>query len=152
MTFQIRDEPYDGPVAQSLIVALQAEYVTRYGGPDATPVDPVQFAPPDGVFVIGEVDGVAVAMGGLRPGLDGAVEIKRMYVLPEARGKGFARRVLSALEDRARSLGATQVVLETGQRQPEAIKLYESSGYHRIAGFGHYRDAPLSLSFAKQLH
>jgi GNAT superfamily N-acetyltransferase len=149
--FEIRDEAYDGDVARLLIEALQAEYVVRYGGPDDTPVNPAQFAPPHGAFVIGEADGAAVAMGGLRPHLDGAVEIKRMFVLPEARGLGFARRVLSALEDRARGLGATRVVLETGQRQPEAIRLYESSGYERIDGFGHYRDAPLSVSFAKSL-
>jgi GNAT superfamily N-acetyltransferase len=151
-SFEIRDERYDGQVAQVLIEALQAEYVVRYGGPDDTPVDPAQFAPPHGAFVVGELDGAPVAMGGLRPHLDGAVEIKRMYVLPAARGQGFARRVLGALEDRARALGATRVLLETGQRQPEAIKLYESSGYERIDGFGHYRDAPLSLSFAKQLN
>jgi GNAT superfamily N-acetyltransferase len=153
--FEIRDEAYDSPSARLLVGAVQAEYVERYGGPDRTPVDPTEFAPPAGRFVVGYLDGAPVAMGGLRRHQGGGstveVEVKRMYVAPSARRLGLARLVLTALEDRAQSLGATRVVLETGQRQPEAIKLYESSGYTPIEGFGHYRDAPLSLSFAKQL-
>jgi GNAT superfamily N-acetyltransferase len=151
LSLEIREEAYDSPNARQLIDALQAEYVERYGGPDDTPVDPAQFAPPHGAFVLGYAAGAAAAMGGLRAHTDGAVEIKRMYVLPEVRGLGYARAVLAALEERARLLGATRVVLETGQRQPEAISLYESSGYERIEGFGHYRDAPLALSYAKRL-
>jgi GNAT superfamily N-acetyltransferase len=151
VSFEFRDEAYDGPSAQLLIEALQAEYVVRYGGPDDTPVDPAQFASPHGLFVIGYLDEVAVAMGGLRRHADGEVEVKRMYVVPAARRQGLSRLMLSALEDRARWLGAARIVLETGQKQPEAIGLYESSGYSLIAGFGHYRDAPLSLSYAKSL-
>jgi GNAT superfamily N-acetyltransferase len=74
-----------------------------------------------------------------------------MYVVPEARGQGLSRVVLAALEDRARSMGARRIVLETGDRQPEAVSLYESSGYQRIDGFGFYADAPLSISFEKKL-
>jgi GNAT superfamily N-acetyltransferase len=153
VSVEIRDEPYDSPNALALMAALQAEYVQRYGGGDSTPVDAAEFTPPAGRFVIGYLDDEPVAMGGLRwrPGAQGEVELKRMYVTPPARGRGLSRLVLAALEDRARDLGATRVVLETGQRQPEAIGLYTSSGYERIDGFGHYRDAPLSLSFAKQL-
>lgn len=151
MSFQILDEAYDSPNAQLLIEAVQAEYVQRYGGPDDTPVDPTEFAPPGGAFVIGYADGAPIAMGGVRAYRPDAVEVKRMYVLPEARRRGFARLVLAALEERARLLGATSVVLETGQRQPEAITLYESAGYLPIEAFGHYRDSPLSLSFSKRL-
>jgi GNAT superfamily N-acetyltransferase len=150
---ELRDEPYDGPSARLLIDAVQAEYVVRYGGPDETPVDPAEFAPPLGLFVVGYLDGEPVAMGGLRRHgvgeLDGEVEVKRMYIAPRARRLGLARMVLSHLEDRAWALGATRIVLETGQRQPEAIRLYETSGYEPIPGFGHYAEAPLSLSFAK---
>lgn len=153
--FEIQDAPYDGPDAQQLIDAVQAEYVVRYGGPDETAVDPAEFAPPDGAFMIGYLDGVAVATGGLRRHLEVTdaveVEIKRMYVVPQARGCGLSRAMLAALERRAAELGATRVVLETGQRQPEAIRLYETSGYEPIDGFGHYRCAPESLSFAKTL-
>jgi GNAT superfamily N-acetyltransferase len=154
--FQIREAAYDSPIASQLMEAVQAEYVVRYGGPDATPVDPVEFTPPAGWFVIGYLDDVPVAMGGLRllagdDADDIEVEVKRMYVEPSARGNGFARLILGALEDRARSMGATRVLLETGQKQPEALRLYISSGYEPIKGFGHYRCAPLSLSFAKTL-
>jgi GNAT superfamily N-acetyltransferase len=154
VSFEIREEAYDSPTALTLMAALQAEYVERYGGPDSTPVATAEFTPPAGRFVIGYLDGVPVAMGGLRrrPGEEGReVEVKRMYVAPPARGQGLSRLVLAALEDMARELGAARVLLETGQRQPEAISLYISAGYERIDGFGHYRDAPLSLSFAKEL-
>jgi GNAT superfamily N-acetyltransferase len=87
------------------------------------------------------------------PGAPGAsaVEVKRMYVVPAARGRGLARTMLAHLERTAAEAGADVVVLETGLRQPEAIALYESSGYRPIPGFGHYRGAPLSRCFAKPL-
>jgi GNAT superfamily N-acetyltransferase len=151
-SFEIRQEPYDGPSAVQLVAEVQAEYVERYGGPDDTPVDPAEFAPPNGLFLIGYLDGIAVATGGLRlHEHDAEMEIKRMYVARSARGKGLSRVVLAALEDQARGLGMTRVVLETGLRQPEAIRLYETSGYSPIDGFGHYKDAPLSRSFAKDI-
>jgi GNAT superfamily N-acetyltransferase len=155
---ELRDEPYDSPAAQQLIAAVQLEYVERYGGPDDAPIDASEFAAPRGVFLVGYLDAQPVATGGLRrhdagtlTGGGATVEIKRMYVVPQARGQGLSRQMLAALEDRARRLGATRVILETGQRQPEAIRLYESSGYERIPGFGHYAEAPLSLSFEKKL-
>ena len=80
-----------------------------------------------------------------------AVEVKRMYVVPEQRGHGHARRMLAALEDAARAAGHDVVVLETGLRQPEAIALYESAGYEPVPGFGYYKDAPLSRCFARRV-
>jgi GNAT superfamily N-acetyltransferase len=151
VSLELRDAAYDGDGAQLLIEELQAEYVVRYGGRDDTPVDPAEFAPPDGLFVIGYLDGTPVAMGGLRRHADGEVEIKRMYVVPAARRQGFSRQLLTALEHRAGALGASRIILETGQNQPEAIALYESAGYSPVPGFGHYRHAPLSLSFEKRL-
>jgi GNAT superfamily N-acetyltransferase len=138
-------------VAQELIAGVQAEYVVRYGDPDETPVDPTEFVPPNGLFLVGYLDGIAVATGAFRRHAENAVEIKRMYVVPEARGKGLSRVMLAALEHRARLAGASRVVLETGNLQPEAISLYASSGYERIPGFGHYACAPGSISFAKKL-
>lgn len=148
---EIREEAYDSPAACRLVDAVQAEYVERYGGPDATPVDPAEFAPPHGRFLVGYLDGDPVAMGGLRRHADGEVEIKRMFVAREVRRRGLSRVMLRALEERAAALGARRVVLETGQLQPEAVALYVSSGYEPIPGFGHYRDQPLSLSYAKRL-
>lgn len=151
MEIDLRDEPYDGPTAEQLIAEVQQEYVSRYGEPDTTPVEPHEFAPPNGRFVVGYIGNRAVAMGGVRLLDTETVEIKRMYVVPDARGCGLSRIVLSRLEDLARELGASRVVLETGLRQPEAIRLYETSGYERIEGFGHYRCEPDSLSFGKSL-
>ena len=148
---EIRVEPYDGPVAQELIAAVQQEYVARYGGPDDSPVDRLDFTPPRGCFVVAYDGAEPVATGGLRPAEDGAMEIKRMYVRPEWRGRGLARLVLADLEQRARDLGAKRIVLETGERQPEAIRLYETSGYERIDGYGHYACSPMSVSFGKDL-
>ena len=74
-----------------------------------------------------------------------------MYVVPEARGRGLSRVMLAALEDLARELGAVRIVLETGSRQPHAMRLYETSGYRRIDDFGHYAGQPLSVSYGKSL-
>jgi GNAT superfamily N-acetyltransferase len=148
---ELRDEAYDSPSATVMMPEIQAEYVTRYGGHDTTPVQPSEFAPPHGCFLVGYLAGTPVAMGGFRQHGDGEVEVKRMFVARAARGRGLSRVVLAALEGRARELGVGRIVLETGQKQPEAISLYETSGYVRIDGFGHYRCAPLSVSFAKVL-
>ena len=136
-----------------MIADLQQVYVERYGDVDITPVDPAQFAAPLGYFVIGYLDGVPVACGGWRVNdeLDGAAEIKRMYVVDSARGKGLSRLVLAHLEITAREAGLERMVLETGTRQPEAISLYTSSGYERIDNFGVYRDHPESRCFGKSL-
>lgn len=148
---ELREEPYDGPSAQSLIDAVQLEYVSRYGGPDTTPVDPAEFAPPDGRFLVGYLDGAAVAMGGVRKIGPDTVEIKRMYVAPTMRGRGLSRVVLGRLEDIAGQLGAQRVVLETGMKQPEAMRLYETSGYEPVEAFGHYKCEPESVSYGKKL-
>ncbi|MFT7839992.1 GNAT family N-acetyltransferase [Saccharothrix sp. BKS2] len=150
--------PYDHPDAVKLIAELQQVFVVRYGDEDVTPVDPAQFAAPAGHFVVGYLDGGPVACGGWRAhdeALDslrpGDAEIKRMYVVDALRGRGLSRLVLTALEDAARAVGRRRMVLETGDRQPEAIGLYTRSGYTRIDNFGVYRDHPNSLCFAKEL-
>lgn len=148
---ELRAEPYDGPIAQQLIAALQQEYVVRYGGPDAAPVHPSEFAPPQGRFVVGYLETVAVAMGGVRRIDSDTVEIKRMYVAPDCRGRGWSRVVLAHLESLARELGATRVLLETGHMQPEAMRLYETSGYEVVEGFGHYRCEPGAVAYGKTL-
>jgi len=152
VSLELREEPYDGPAAQQLIAEVQAEYVVRYGSPDATPVDASEFLPPDGRFVIGYIDTEPAAMGGLRRFDDEAVEVKRMYVRPGFRGQGLSRLVLAHLETLATEMGARRVVLETGSRQPEAMRLYETSGYERVDPFGHYRCAPESAHFGKTVH
>jgi GNAT superfamily N-acetyltransferase len=151
-TIDFREEAYDGPTASALTAAVQQEYVSRYGGPDDAPVDAAEFAPPNGRFLVGYLGGRGVAMGGLRLLDADTAEIKRMYVVPDARGRGLSRLMLARLEELARTaLGARRVVLETGSKQPEAVALYESAGYERIEGFGHYKCEPLSISFGKAL-
>lgn len=153
----IRRVGYGHPDALLLIEEVQAEYVLRYGGRDETPLDPLMFEPPDGSFFVGYLDGRPVATGAWRRspvvalGAGRTVEVKRMYVATAARGRGLARRMLAHLETDAAAYGAEAVVLETGLAQPEAIALYESSGYTPIAGFGHYKDAPLNRCYARRL-
>ena len=79
------------------------------------------------------------------------VEIKRMFVHPEYRGKGFATTVLKELEQWAGELGYTKSILETGHKQPEAINLYARSGYQLTKKFGPYVDLEDSLCFIKPL-
>ena len=144
---------------QRLVEEVQAHYVVIYGGPDDSPVDPAEFQPPQGLFALGTLDGQEVAMGGWRHRgdlteiFDGAhvAEIKRMYVAPAGRRKGHARRVLEFLEGTAREAGADLLVLETGTMQPDAIGLYEGTGYEPTLRFGHYADSDLARYFAKRL-
>lgn len=143
---------YTHPEVSALVEQAQRFYVERYGEPDQTPVDPTQFDPPDGLFLLVRDQQRAVACGGWRRGtLDGAAELKRMFVVPELRGKGFARSLLAALERTASEAGLERMVLETGTMQPEAISLYRSCGYAEIEPFGHYRCEPESRCYAKHL-
>ncbi len=82
---------------------------------------------------------------------DTQVEIKRMYVLPDFRGRGVAQRILHELETLARELGYTTTVLETGQKQPEAIKLYQKAGYQIIPNFGPYVNVENSVCMEKTI-
>ena len=148
---EIRVVPYDHPDAVAMIDEVQREYVIRYGGPDDTPVDPAEFAPPLGLFLVGYLDGVPVCCGGWRAHEDGTVEIKRMYVTPAARGRGLARAMLAELELSAKLAGHRRLVLETGQKQPEAIALYRSAGYTDVPEFGYYAGWPLSVHLGKSL-
>lgn len=148
---ELREVGFDSDQAQSLIGEVQQEYVRRYGGRDDTPVDPTQFAAPDGTFLVATLAGQAIGCAGMRRHDDGVVEVKRMFVRVEHRRRGHARRMLAALEDWARERGYRRVVLETGLAQPEAMALYERAGYEPVPGFGHYKDSELSRSFARDL-
>lgn len=151
MAFTLERVPYDSPLAQQLIAELQDEYVLRYGGPDETPVDPGEFEPPRGSFLLAYRDHDLVGCAGLRRRSDADVEVKRMFIRRPHRGRGLARELLTHVEEEARRLGFTRMMMETGLAQPEAIGLYESSGYQRIPGFGHYRDSPQNRCYAKEL-
>ncbi len=94
---------------------------------------------------------IALGCGAIKEYNPGTMEIKRMYVRPEARGKGIATQILSALEQWAAELLAEKLILETGKKQPEAIALYTKNGYKLTANFGQYAGVETSLCFAKDL-
>jgi GNAT superfamily N-acetyltransferase len=96
---------------------------------------PAELGPPAGTFLVGYRDGVALCGGGVKRLPDGSCEIKRMYVVPAARGQGLSRVLLHTLEDAARALGYQVARLDTGPRQPHAQGLYESEGYVAIDNF-----------------
>ncbi|GIH13575.1 GNAT family N-acetyltransferase [Rugosimonospora africana] len=145
---------YLDPVARTLVSAAMADLSDRYGGTgDDTPVDPAQFDPPRGAFLVAWLDGEPVACGGWRTfHLDGdAAEIKRMFTLASARRRGVAMAVLRAVEESAKAAGRTRAILETGGLQPEAIALYERAGYRLIDNFGYYKDEPDVRSYGRDL-
>jgi GNAT superfamily N-acetyltransferase len=149
----IAGEPLGSEAVQVLIAALNAELSERYPNPEdnffSLSEDEVQ--PGSGAFLVARLGGRAVGCGAVRRIEPTTAEIKRMYVTPEARGHGVARQILAALEAEARRIGATRVVLETGERQHEAIALYTRAGFARIPCFGEYADAPLSVCLGKTL-
>ncbi|MCW2678152.1 MAG: Acetyltransferase family protein [Modestobacter sp.] len=143
---------WDDPVVQQLTSAQQAELRGRYG-PDSEPGVKPSAADVAVVLVATDDDGAPVGCGALRPlGADSA-EIKRMYVVPRARGRGLSKTVLAGLEAEALARGWTTLRLETGPAQPEAVALYTGAGYRPTSAFGHYvgdRD-DWSLYFERQL-
>jgi GNAT superfamily N-acetyltransferase len=127
------------PASVELVEAMADEidelYADRPGSVRSVSATPEEMAPPGGAFVLVVDGGDPVGCGGLKRLDPEACEIKRMYVRPEARGKGLSRGLLEALEERARELGYATARLDTGDRQPAAKWLYESAGYRPIADY-----------------
>lgn len=147
-------ERFDSADVEALVRAQQAEMRGRYEGEgDIGPTrEASMFDEPDGVFVVLRDDaGDAVGCGGICRFDETRAELKRMYVEPQSRGLGLGRRLLEELEVHARRLGYRGVVLETGDRQPEALGLYLSAGYERIPCYPPYSERSLSLCFEKRL-
>jgi len=126
------------PPAADLVAAMVAEMEPLYGridvphAPSATPAD---FAPPGGSFLVGYENGEPICAGGIKRLDEGSCEIKRMYVVPEARGRGVAKQLLVALEDEARALGYSVAKLDTGAQQPHAERMYRAAGYEETGNF-----------------
>jgi GNAT superfamily N-acetyltransferase len=151
----VKVEPafWDDPDVQWLAAEQQAEVRARYDG-KSEPGTPPSAADISVVLVARDEDGAAIGCGALRELGAGVAEVKRMFVVPAARGRGVSRAVLTALEDVARERGWTTLRLETGPRQPEAIGLYTAAGYRPIDAFGAYAghpDADESLFFERLL-
>jgi len=147
---EIRPVRPDEEPAASLVGATVAELAERYGEEDPA-IDPDQFAPPRGSFLVALLDGEPVGCGGVRVLAPGTAEIKRMYVAAGVRRRGVARALLAALETASLELGCPRLRLETGLMQPEAIALYEDAGYGRIPNFGYWADSPVAVCYEKPL-
>ena len=150
----IRRSTLASPDAVQLIAALNAELEAAFPEPGANhfSLSSAQVAMGDGAFVIAYVEDEAVGCGAVRRLDEETAELKRMYVVPSLRGHGIGRAIVEALEREARALGASKVVLETGTRLAQAIKLYERMGYVPIPLFGEYLSSPeTSLCFGKTL-
>lgn len=150
---ELRRESYASFVAQALASALESELLDRYDGRGGSGAEPPasDFEAPDGAFLVGYEEGEPVACGGVCRYDERTAEIRRLYVVPAARGRGLSRAVLAGLEDAARRLRYDAVRLETGNRQTEAIGLYEAAGYRPIARYGPYVDDERSVCFEREL-
>lgn len=144
-------EPWDAPDGERLRRAQQAELDVRYGSDDHEPGERPSAASVALFVVARDREGTALGCGGLRVLGQGRAEIKRMYVVPEARGTGVATLVLRRIEEEATELGVTRLLLETGTRQPDAMRFYEREGYDRIEPFGPYVGAEWSVCYARTL-
>jgi GNAT superfamily N-acetyltransferase len=149
----IRRGELRSPVAMALIGALNDELSKRYPEAGATHfrLDSDEVTDGRGAFLIAWTSGRPVGCGAIRRLNAATAEIKRMYVEQPARGAGVGRALLSALEAEARSLAVRRIVLETGERQLEALALYSSAGFTRIPRFGQYAPSELSICMAKDL-
>ncbi|MGH3023098.1 MAG: GNAT family N-acetyltransferase [Gaiellaceae bacterium] len=149
----IRREKYEAEAVRALTAALEEELLGRYDGVAGSGPDPHQgaFEPPDGFFLVVWEGEQAIGCGGVCRHDETTAELRRMYVAPDARGRGVGDALLGALEEEARDLGYAFVRLETGDRQPEAIGLYVSSGYRPIPRFGPFAEDERSVCLEKRL-
>lgn len=92
-----------------------------------------------------------IGCGAIKEYENNSVEVKRMYTPPEARGMGIATKVLVELEKWAMEMSYSKCILETGKKQPEAIRLYEKNGYKVVSNYGQYAGIVNSVCFEKQL-
>ena len=139
------------PRARRLVGELDRLQTALYPA-ESNHLDPVETLERDNVtFLAAFVAGEAVGCGAVKRMPGGYGEIKRMYVEPDARGRGAGRALVQALESALLAHGIDVARLETGARQPEALALYEQCGYVRRPPFGDYPDDPLSVFFEKRL-
>ena len=141
----------DTETAQLLIQQLDADLLQRYPGQWIHGLHLEDFVDPELVFVVARLGSQPIGCGALRRLAPGLAEVKRMFVVPPFRRRGFSRQILLFLESTARRAGYTTLRLETGTRQPESTGLYQSAGYYYIPPYGEYVGNPFSLSFEKKL-
>ena len=127
--------------ARMLITELEAELSTTYSTEQRHGLNLDRIFRPDVSFFIARLAGEAVGCGGIAF-IDGAAELKRIYVRPEARGQGIAQAILARLQEEAHARGVNLLMLETGDAQHAAIRLYQRAGFRRCAPFGEYAKMP----------
>ena len=141
----IGEEPATSPDAQYCLGKYYRELSDRFDGgfdPDLSLVPSLdEFAPPRGTFLVARLVGKPIGCGGLKEMTPDAAYLKRMWIAREARGLGLARRLLAALEDKARAIGYRMVRLETNKALTEAQRLYRSAGYREVPPFNDERYA-----------
>ncbi|WP_299051433.1 helix-turn-helix domain-containing GNAT family N-acetyltransferase [uncultured Nocardioides sp.] len=144
-TLDLRRARPDEPAVARALTRYVAELADRFpAGFDPGPADPRD---PGTTYLLATSDGEPVACGGVRPleaGTTGTAEVKRMWVDAAWRGAGLGARLLASLEDLARDLGHTRVVLDTNSTLVEAVALYDRAGYRRI---DRYNDNPYAEAF-----
>jgi putative acetyltransferase len=134
---------------RKLVVLLDTDLKSRYGEEQAqyAPYNKIDFIE---TVVVAYDDGIPAGCGCFKEYDTDTVEIKRMFVKPENRGKGISKHILKELEKWAAEKGYTKFILETGVKQLEAIGLYNSFGYKQIENYGQYVGKPLSVCMSKE--
>jgi putative acetyltransferase len=148
MNYTVKSQPPESKEIRELSGALHKDLESRYG--KGSIEDFVEENKTMLIFFVCRNDkNKAVACGALKHFDDTTAEIKRMYVADDSRGKGLSKLILNKLEETAFLMNYKRVILETGLKQPEAIKLYEKSGYTKIETYGKYKDDSNSLCYGK---
>lgn len=135
---------------RQLITLLDRDVRARYGDLQDE-YDKYNIIPFIETVIVVYIQGVPIACGCFKSFDENTIEIKRMFVHPDHRGKGISRSVLRSLEEWAREFGCSYSILETAIKQPEAIGLYKSAGYKVIDNYGPYVNMSNSICFKKRL-
>lgn len=136
---------------KKLVIELDADLSVRDGDDHLfydqfNKIDKIKYA------IVAYEDEMPVGCGAIKENKNmNAMEVKRMFVSPNKRGKGIASTILKELEKWATDLNFKKCLLETGKKQPEAIKLYQKNGYYIIPNFGQYENIENSVCFEKML-
>ena len=151
MTYEFRHDRSDRPPGSELLDELIGHFNAQYPGRAARPgsvTTAEEMTAPDGAFLVGYSEGRPIAIGGLRRLASDVCEIKRMYVVPDARSRGAGRALLEALEDAARALGYRRVRLDAGPAQQHSRRLFATCGYVQI---DRYNDNHIADYFAEKV-
>ncbi len=151
MNISISPERADGVDAMQLIAELDALLTSHYAIESCHGYSVEKLIQQGVAFFVVRVDGVPAGCGGIQLFGKEYGELKRIYVRPEFRERGLAKRLIERLSAYALAHGVTLLRLETGVYQTASIALYEKLGFKRISPFGDYTDDPVSLCYEKSL-